>query len=169
MMGFGCPFGMVAGDNRSVNPIVRLKPGIGREVAEPQLHAAHLVFAAARPAAFPQSFRTSLLNYLDITVASGEMRTGLHLLLAAVSFLLMIACANVANLQLARNVARTREMVVRLSMGAGRPRVLRQLLTESTLLSLLGGALGVAVALGITKTMSVLMPEFYVIRRCERR
>ena len=112
---------------------------------------------------FPkQGFTTSLINYLDVTVASGEMRTSLQLLLGAVAFLLLIACANVANLQLARGSARAREMAVRMSIGADRRRLLRQLLTESVLLSLAGGVCGVLFALVATTTIVGLMPEFYV-------
>ena len=132
-------------------------------VAEEQLGALHQRLAQEKPATFPkQGFTTRLRNYLDVTVASGEMRTSLQLLLGAVAFLLLIACANVANLQLARGTARAREMAVRMSIGAGRVRLLRQLLTESVLLSLAGGLFGVLFAFGAIQTIVAMMPEFYV-------
>ena len=146
-----------------INPIMRLKPGVTSAVAEEQLHALNRRLALEKPAAFPsQGFTTRLRNYLDVTVASGEMRTSLRLLLGAVAFLLLIACANVANLQLARGSARAREMAVRMSIGAGRRRLLRQLLTESVLLSLAGGVLGVLFAFIAIRSIVGLMPEFYV-------
>jgi putative ABC transport system permease protein len=161
--GFWLPLSPTRTDVPWINPIVRLAPGVSSTVAEEQLSALNKRLAAERPSTFPaQGFTTRLRNYLDVTVASGEMRTSLRLLLGAVAFLLLIACANVANLQLTRGTARAREMAVRMSIGAGRRRLLGQLLTESVLLSLAGGALGVLFAFLATRSIVALMPEFYV-------
>jgi len=161
--GFWLPLSPARTDLPWTNPIVRLKPGVSSRVAQEQLSAVHKRLAIEKPSTFPpQGFTTVLQNYLDVTVASGEMRTSLRLLLGAVAFLLLIACANVANLQLARGTARAREMAVRMSIGAGRRRLLRQLLTESLVLSTAGGALGVLFAFGAIRSIVGLMPEFYV-------
>ena len=161
--GFWLPLAPSRTDLSFISPIMRLAPGVSKVAAEEQLKAANQRLAAEKPATFPaQGFTTQLRNYLDVTVASGEMRTSLQLLLGAVGFLLLIACANVANLQLARGTARAREMAVRMSIGAGRRRLLRQLLTESVLLSFAGGALGVLFAFGATRTIVAMMPDFYV-------
>jgi putative ABC transport system permease protein len=161
--GVWIPMQMDTKDTRGINPIVRLAPGVTAEAAAASLQVLNQRLAEQTPAHFPQgTFRTTLLNYMDITVASGEMTSSLHILLAAVGFLLLIACANVANLQLARTTARIREIAMRLSIGASRGRIVRQLLTESVLLSLLGGLLGVLLAVGLTRAAVALMPEFYV-------
>src|SRR5262249_25701517 len=148
--------------DRGMFPIVRFRPGVASRAAQQQLHAFHQQLAQATPADFPkEGFVTRLRNYMDITVASGEMQSSLRLLFGAVGFLLLIACANVANLQLARATARAREIALRMSVGAGRWRVLRQLLTESVALSIAGGVLGIALAKAITAGVEALMPEFY--------
>jgi predicted permease len=158
------PFTKTPTPDRWVLPIVRLKPGIGSTVVTEQLQAVESRLQAEHPGDFPKnsSVVVHLNNYLDITVASGNMSNSLEMLFGAVGFLLLIACANVANLQMARATSRAREIALRMSIGASRARVLRQLLTESMLLSLTGGLLGVAVAIGLTKAVVAIMPEFYV-------
>jgi predicted permease len=161
--GFWLPLSPTRTDLPGMNPIMRLASGVSKTVAEQQLDVLNKQLAREKPATFPaQGFTTALLNYLDITVASGEMQTSLHLLLGAVAFLLLIACANVANLQLARGSARAREIAIRISLGASRRRLLRQLLTESMVLSLTGGVLGVFFAFAAIHSIVALMPEFYV-------
>jgi putative ABC transport system permease protein len=143
--------------------IMRLAPGVTQHSAEQQLNQLNIRLAEERPDDYPKGqLRTVLLNYMDITTASGEMSNSLHLLFAAVGLLLLIACVNVANLQLARTSGRAREIAMRLAIGAGRGRLVRQLLTESVLLSVVGGALGILFAVGATRLIVALIPPDYV-------
>src|SRR5215467_13010534 len=161
--GVWLPLGTDSRDAQVVFPITRLKQGVSPVAAEQRLHVLQLELAKSNPSGFPKdAFTSQLTNYLDITVASGTMQQSLQLLFVAVGFLLLIACANVANLQLARATARTREIAIRLSMGARRGQIVRQLLTENVLVSLIGGLLGLLFAYWITQLMVALMPKFFV-------
>jgi len=161
--GFWTPLSMDLKDPGTMAVIMRLAPGVTKQVAEQQLHLLNQQFAREAPQNYPKGdLRSVFVNYMDMTVASGPMTSSLRLLLAAVGFLLLIACVNVANLQLARTTTRAREIALRLSVGANRSRLVRQLLTESVMLSLLGGVIGVALAIGITKAIAALMPSFFV-------
>jgi putative ABC transport system permease protein len=156
---FWLPMPMDLSDETPINVVMRLAPGATKEVAERQLNELNLHLAQLNPRDFPKGkMRTVLNNYMDITQASGRMKSSLDLLLAAVGLLLLIACVNVANLQLARMTARTREIAMRSAIGAGRGRLVRQLLTESVILSLLGGALGVLFSFALVKVIVALIP-----------
>jgi putative ABC transport system permease protein len=128
---------------RYLSAIARLKPGVSFAEAQAQL----ATVASGLSQEFPQFNPgwTALVVPMHREL-SGDIRPALLVLSGAVGFVLLIACANVANLLLARGAARQREMAIRTALGAARFRVVRQLLTESLVLCVIGGALGLIVA-----------------------
>ena len=126
-------------DQSPTNAVARLKPNITFQQADAQLKVMGMWFAAKHP----KIFQDSDLTVSPIEQASDETRNGLMVLLWAVGFVLLIACANVSGLLLARGNARLQEISIRKALGATRVRVIRQLLLESILLSLCGGGLAV--------------------------
>jgi putative ABC transport system permease protein len=136
--------------NNNFRVLGRLAPGATVERAESEL----LAIAAGIAEEFPEAKRDWTISLTPLKeVFVGETRAMLWLLQGAVGLVLLIACANVAALLLARAVGRHSEVAVRLALGASRKRVARQLLTESVVLGLLGGALGVGVASGTLKAL----------------
>ncbi len=140
---------------RATNAIARLAPGMTVEEAEVRLRT----LGAQIEREEPQSNRDLTYAVLPLRTAEvGELRPYLLLLSVGVGCVLLIACANIASLLLAQAMARSREFVLRAAIGAGRGRVVCQLLTESLVLAAIGGVLGLAFALAGTRALAALLP-----------
>ena len=135
---------------RFMSTVARLRPGQTPQLAQQQLQAAAL---REQPDAQPEP-RVVVVPVRDQLVTNA--RSVLLALMGAVGFLLLITCANLANLLLARAVSRRREIAIRLAVGASRARIVAQLMTESIILSLLGGAAGVLLAWAAVRAISSL-------------
>jgi len=141
---------------RFLAPIARLKPGISIEQAQAEMKIITAQLAQENPA-FDTKWGASVVPMRENF--TGELRTPLLVLLSAVGLVLLIACANVANLMLMRSNARQREMAIRTSLGAGRARIIRQLLVESTILGSVGGLLGLLFAVWAKDGLLAMLPD----------
>jgi len=143
-------------DNRVWSAIARLNPGVDLKQAQTRLSAVN--------ARLDKQFHETNKGW-DVVLSTlqerlvREVKPSLLALLGAVGFVLLIACANVANLLLARSAARQKEIAIRAAMGASRTRVLRQMLTESILLSAIGGVAGLLLGIWLTDVLMSMLPE----------
>jgi putative ABC transport system permease protein len=142
--------------NHGLNALGRLAPGVTLTQAQAEIDTVTRGFLQRYPVNYDPVFGLTLVPApLEVF---GDVRPALLVLLLAVGAVLLIACANVANLLLARSEARQKELAIRVVLGAGRGRIVMQLLTESLVLSGVGGVAGIALAYGLTQALIALDP-----------
>jgi predicted permease len=141
----------------SIGGVGLLKPGTTATQAKANLDAIMQRLAMSDPG--PEDDHRSYVAYLGDEVTGGDLRTTLLVLMGAVGLVLVIACANVASLLLVRSTARAREIAIRVAIGAGRGRLVRQLLTENIVIAAIGGALGVLLAGWCLRALILIGPR----------
>jgi predicted permease len=141
---------------RNVHLLGRLKPGVTEAQASVDLRPIIAELKQREPDQFPDQFQVGLLSFKETFPSA--IRENLWVLFGAVGLLLLVACANVSNLLLAKAGERRKEMTVRAALGASRARIIRQLLTESLLIALAGGVLGVLLAVWSLQAILAIVP-----------
>jgi predicted permease len=156
------PMDMRPSEHDFVIVIYRIRPGVSQNQIEAEFQPILQEFRRQVPRyMYPEdAFKVKFVNVNDGIL--GKFANTLLVLFGAVTLLLLIACGNVANLLLARAATREGEMAVRVSVGATRTRLIRQLLTESVLLAITGGIFGIGLAYGGVRAVVALMPEYSI-------
>ena len=146
-------------DHEDYNIMGKLKPGVSVQQAQAEMDTITARLRQEFPEAYPPNggLTFGIVPLLEQVV--GNVRRTLYLLLGAVGFVLLIACLNLANLQLSRAIARQKEIAVRTALGASRVQIVRKLLTESVLLAFTGGALGIGLAFLALRGVRLLGPQ----------
>ena len=145
------------GGGENLHFVGRLKPGVSFEQAQARMQAVMAGFQQEFKPRLPPDAGEQLFPLRQLVV--GAIATPVRVLFGAIALVLLIACANLANLLLGRAAARGRELAVRLALGASRARLVRQMLTESVLLALAGGAVGLILADGALRALLSLRPD----------